>query len=68
MPRAFEPKSTNPALGQIVRLHADIGGKILENKKLAARLATDMMHVEAVKDVGDITVPLRMSQKALRND
>jgi hypothetical protein len=48
MPKAFEPKSTNPALGQLVRLHADIGGKIAENKKLAARLATDMMHVEAV--------------------
>jgi hypothetical protein len=30
MPKAFEPKATNPALGQLVRLHADIGGKILE--------------------------------------
>lgn len=30
------------------RLHAELGGKILENKKEAERLAQDMRHVEAV--------------------
>lgn len=69
MPRAFEPKPSNPALGQLVRLHADIGGKILENKKQAVRLATDMMHVEAVirmfdpaYDVRRIAVKRRQSR------
>jgi len=37
-----------PALFALLRLHADLGGKIKANRKEAVRLATDMKHVEAV--------------------
>lgn len=37
-----------PALYALERLHAELGGKILANRKEAARLAQDMRHVEAV--------------------
>jgi hypothetical protein len=33
MTRAVEPKSANPALGQLVRPHADIGGKIWKKSR-----------------------------------
>jgi len=59
MPHAFNPKPNNPALGQLVRLHADIGGQIAENKKLAAKLADDMRHVEAVIRMFDPAYDLR---------
>lgn len=36
------------AIPFLVRLHADLGGKIPENRKEARRLADAMMHVEAV--------------------
>ena len=38
----------NPAVSALVKLHAYLGGQILENKKQAERLADDMRHVEAV--------------------
>src|SRR5580765_6351448 len=38
----------HPTLSALVKLHAEIGGKLLENRKQAKRLATDMRHVEAV--------------------
>lgn len=37
-----------PALYALERLHAELGGKILSNRKEAKRLAQDMRHVEAV--------------------
>ncbi len=40
--------ATTQAKFTLERLHAELGGKILENKKQAARLAADMKHVEAV--------------------
>lgn len=39
---------TKQARFTLERLHAELGGKILENKKEAERLASDMKHVEAV--------------------
>ncbi len=48
MPHAFRPTPDHPAVDYLVRLHADLGGKILENRKEAKRLAEAMQHVEAV--------------------
>jgi hypothetical protein len=48
MPRAFNPNPKHPAVAYLIRLHADIGGRILENRKEALRLAEDAKAVEAV--------------------
>ena len=48
MPHAFKASPDHPAVNYLVRLHADIGGQILDNKKEAARLATSMLAVEHV--------------------
>jgi hypothetical protein len=44
----FKAHPKHPAVDYLVRLHADIGGKILENRKEMDRLKEDMRHVEAV--------------------
>ena len=41
------------------RLHAELGGKILENKKEAERLAADMKHVETVLKMLDPSYNVR---------
>jgi hypothetical protein len=41
-------KDNHPILSGLVKLHAELGGKILENKKQAAKLAEEMRHLEAV--------------------
>lgn len=48
MPHAFNAHPKHPAVDYLVRLHADLGGKILDNQKQAQRLADDMKSVEAV--------------------
>ncbi len=48
MPHAFKANPDHPAVAYLVRLHADLGGRILENRKEAKRLAESMKHVEAV--------------------
>jgi hypothetical protein len=48
MSRAFKIHPDHPALAYLILLHADLGGKFLENRKQADRLADDMRHVEAV--------------------
>jgi hypothetical protein len=48
MPHAFKATPDHPAVAYLVRLHADIGGKLLDNKKEAARLASSMLAVEHV--------------------
>src|SRR5580704_17034743 len=48
MPHAFKAHPKHPAVDYLVRLHADIGGRIKANKEEAERLAADMKHVEAV--------------------
>ena len=37
-----------PALSALIKLHADLGGKIKANKVEADKLRADMIHVEAV--------------------
>lgn len=53
MPHTFKPHPKHPAIAFLVRLHADIGGRILENKRQGLRLAEDMKHVEAVLKMFD---------------
>jgi len=53
MNTAFKPHPKHPAVDFLVRLHADIGGRILANKAEAVRLADDMKHVEAVLKMFD---------------
>ena len=53
MPHAFKAHPDHPAVDYLVRLHADLGGQILENRKEAKRLADAMMHVEAVIRIFD---------------
>ncbi len=48
MPQTFKAHPRHPAVDYLVRLHADIGGRILDNRKQAKRLIEDMKHVEAV--------------------
>ncbi len=48
MTRAFNIKPGHPAIAFLIRLHADLGGKLRENRKEAKRLAESMKHVEAV--------------------
>ena len=54
MPHAFKANPDHPAVAYLVRLHADLGGRILENRKEAKRLAESMKHVEAVIRLFDL--------------
>jgi len=41
-------QENHPTLSALIKLHADLGGQIFENRKCAEKLAEDMKHVEAV--------------------
>ena len=41
-------QTNHPILSGLIKLHADLGGQIFENRKRAEKLAGDMKHVEAV--------------------
>jgi hypothetical protein len=41
-------QDNHPILSGLIKLHADLGGQIFENRKRAEKLAEDMKHVEAV--------------------
>lgn len=59
MPHAFDPKPDHPAVLTLLKLHADIGGRMLANRKEAAKLREDMKHVEAVIKMFDPGFNLR---------
>jgi hypothetical protein len=59
VPHTFKANPDHPAVSYLVRLHADLGGRILENRKEAARLAEAMQHVEAVIRLFDPTYDVR---------
>lgn len=68
MPHAFKATPNHPAVAYLVRLHADIGGQILDNKKRAAQLAASMLAVEHVIKIFDPdynvrTISVRRRQK-----
>ena len=46
--RSTRDPYARPAIQTLERLHAELGGKILENKQEHANLAEQMRHVEAV--------------------
>ena len=58
-------KTTNPrpyarpAINTLERLHAELGGQILENKQRHGELSDQMRHVEAVIKMLDPTFNLR---------
>jgi hypothetical protein len=58
MPHAFKATPGHPAVDYLVRLHADLGGKILENKKEGERLAESMRCVEHVIRLFDPAYPV----------
>lgn len=41
-------ETQSPAVYALLKLHAELGGKISDNKRQAAKLRADMKHVEAV--------------------
>jgi hypothetical protein len=55
----FKAHPAHPAVDYLVRLHADIGGRIKANREEADRLAEDMRHVEAVLKMFDPTFNVR---------
>jgi hypothetical protein len=50
---------SNPAVSIMVKLHADIGGRIQANKEEPAKLQEDVHHVEAVIQLFDLSFSLR---------
>lgn len=64
MPHQFKASPDHPAVDYLVRLHADLGGKIWENKKEAERLAESMQHVEAVIRLFDPSFQIKRISKS----
>jgi len=67
MPRAYRPTPRHPAVQYLVRLHADLGGRINANKREADRLAESMRHVEAVIRLFDPEYDVRRIAVRRRN-
>jgi hypothetical protein len=59
MRRPTRDPYARPAIQTLERLHAELGGKILENKQEHANLAEQMRHVEAVIKMLDPSYSLR---------
>jgi hypothetical protein len=53
MRRPTRDPYARPAIQTLERLHAELGGKILDNRQEAERLGEQMMHVEAVSKMLD---------------
>ena len=59
MRRPTKDPYARPAIQTLERLHAELGGKILENKQEHENLAGQMRHVEAVIKMLDPGYSLR---------
>jgi hypothetical protein len=57
--RPTKDPSTRPAINTLERLHAELGGQILENKQRHGELSDQMRHVEAVIKMLDPGYSLR---------
>jgi hypothetical protein len=71
----IEERAARPAIQTLERLHAELGGKILENRQQAENLGQQMMHVEAVIKMLDpaynltrITVKRRQANRWFKRD
>jgi hypothetical protein len=53
MPHSFKQYLKHPGVAYPIRQHADIGGRILDNKHQAERLASDAVAVDAVTKTFD---------------
>jgi hypothetical protein len=67
MPKAFNIYPKHPAVNFLASLHADLGGRILANRKEGERLAADMKHVEAVIRMFDPAYNVRAISVRRRN-
>lgn len=67
MPRAFRAHPRHPAIEYLARLHGDLGGQILANRKEAKRLAEAMRHVEHVIRLFDPAYDVRRIAVRRRN-
>lgn len=67
MPQAFDPKPNNPAVAQLIHLHAQIGARLQANRAERAKLAADMKHVEAVIRLFDPSYDTRRIAVKRRN-
>lgn len=67
MPKAYRATPKHPAVDYLVRLHADLGGRIDANRKEAERLAESMRHVEAVIRLFDPAYDVRRIAVRRRN-
>lgn len=67
MPHTFNPHPKHPAVDYLIRLHADIGGRILANKKQAETLAEQAKAVEAVIKMFDPDFNVRKIAPRRRN-
>jgi hypothetical protein len=59
MPRQFNANPDHPAVSMLVKLHADIAGRIQANKNEAQKLQDDVRHVEAVIQMFDPAFSLK---------
>jgi hypothetical protein len=59
MPKAFNAHPDHPVIGTLLRLHANIGGRILDNQAQGKRLQEDMKAIEAVIHMFDPAFDVR---------
>ena len=65
--RPTKDPHTRPAINTLERLHAELGGKILENRQRAEELGEQMQHVEAcITSAAEETSPVPEISPALR--
>jgi hypothetical protein len=67
MARAFKVGPNHPAVKFLVRLHADLGGKLLQKRKEGERLSESMQHVEHVIQLFDPSYDVRRISARRRN-
>ena len=67
MSRAFDPKPDNPAVPQLVHLHARLTAELAANLEASNRIAANIGHVEAVIRLFDPAYDVRRIPGRRRN-